>query len=185
MIRLFTAVAIPEEIAEGVARRQQDIPGARWRPLDSLHITLRFAGDITETLADDFDAELSSLSGDAFQLTLAGVGSFGDGDDVHAIWVGVDDSHPLRRLASRCEAAARRAGLRPETRAWKPHVTVAYLNRPELTRVASWIQGHNLLKSPPFPVLSFGLYSSWRTDRGTVYRKERSYPLRCTPRLST
>ena len=177
MIRLFAAVAVPEEIGEGLARRQQGIPGARWRPLDGLHITLRFAGDIAETVADDFDAALSGVAGDAFQITLAGVGSFGDGADIRAVWAGVEDSTPLRRLASRCETAARRAGLKPETRAWKPHVTLAYLHRPEPARVAAWIQGHNLLRSPPFEVPSFGLYSSWSTDHGSAYQLERSYRL--------
>ena len=142
-----------------------------------LHITLRFAGDIAETLADDFDAGLAGVTGNAFEITLAGAGSFGDGADIHAVWAGVDDGGPLRRLASRCETAARRAGLPPETRTWKPHVTLAYLNRPEPLRVAAWIQSHNLMKSPPFNVSSFGLYSSWNTDRGSVYRLERSYSL--------
>ena len=43
--------------------------------------------------------------------------------------------------------------------------------------VAAWIQAHNLLKSPPFTVTSFGLYSSHLGDAGAVYRLERSYPL--------
>ena len=177
MIRLFAAVAVPDDLAEGLARRQQGIPGARWRPLETLHITLRFAGDMSEALADDFDAALSGVAADAFEVTLAGVGSFGDGADIHAVWAGVDDSAPLRRLAARCETAARRAGLRPQTRVWKPHVTLAYLDRPEPARVAAWIQSHNLMRSPPFLVSSFGLYSSWRTDRGSDYQLERTYAL--------
>jgi 2'-5' RNA ligase len=39
------------------------------------------------------------------------------------------------------------------------------------------VQSHNLLKSPPFHVGAFGLYSSWRTDAGQVYRLERRYSL--------
>jgi 2'-5' RNA ligase len=177
MIRLFAAIMIPGEIGEGLARRQQGIPGARWRPIESLHITLRFGGDVPETLAEDFDAALSAISGEAFDIALGGAGSFGDGLEINAVWVGVADSPDLRRLASRCETAARRAGLKPETRGWRPHVTLAYLNRPEPARVAAWIQGHNLLRSPRFRISAFGLYSSWRTDRGSVYRLERSYPL--------
>jgi 2'-5' RNA ligase len=177
MIRLFAAIAVPEEIAEGLARRQQGVPGARWRSPDGFHITLRFAGDISEALADDFDAALSGVGGVEFEVGLAGAGSFGDGADIRAVWAGVADSAPLRRLASRCEIAARRAGLRPETRAWKPHVTLAYLTRPDPAPVAAWIQSHNLMKSPPFWVSAFGLYSSWSADRGSVYRLERSYPL--------
>jgi RNA 2',3'-cyclic 3'-phosphodiesterase len=177
VIRLFAAVAIPEEIGEGLVRRQQGLPGADWRPTEAFHITLRFVGEVSESLADDLDAELSVVSGEALTLSLAGVGCFQDGDDIHAIWAGVAENQALRRLAARCETAARRAGLEPDKRAWRPHVTLAYLHHPDPARVAAWIQGHNLLKSPPFRVTSFGLYSSRLGDAGAIYRREREYPL--------
>jgi len=177
MIRLFAAIAVPDEIGEGLTRRQQGLPGARWRPTDAFHITLRFFGEIAESLADDLDAELSTISSEPMTLALAGVGSFQDGGEVHAVWAGVAESEPLKRLAARCETAARRAGLPADRRAWKPHVTLAYLRRADPGRVAAWIQGHNLLKSPPFRVESFGLYSSHLGDEGASYRLERSYPL--------
>jgi len=177
MIRLFAAIAIPGDIGEGLLRRQQGLPGARWRPPEALHITLRFAGEVKETVADDLDAELSAVGGEALTVTLSGVGAFGEGADIHAVWAGVEETEPLRRLAARCETAARRAGLAPDRRAWKPHVTLAYLRNPEPARVAAWIQGHNLLRSPPFRVTSFGLYSSWPSGEGSSYRLEREYPL--------
>ncbi|HTX47860.1 MAG TPA: RNA 2',3'-cyclic phosphodiesterase [Caulobacteraceae bacterium] len=177
MIRLFAAIAIPEEIGEGLLRRQQGLPGARWRPLEAFHVTLRFVGEVKETVAEDLDAELSSIGGEALTLTLAGVGAFGEGDDIHAVWAGVEETEPLKHLAARCEIAARRAGLAPDRRAWKPHVTLAYLRRPDPARVAAWIQGHNLLKSPPFRITTFGLYSSRLGGEGARYRLERQYPL--------
>jgi 2'-5' RNA ligase len=177
MIRLFAAVAAPEDLGEALQRRQQGVPGARWRPLDALHVTLRFFGDVREDMADDLDAELSTVKGAPFELRLEGVGSFGEGEDIHALWAGVAEAPALRQLASRCEAAARRAGLKPENRAYRPHVTLAYTRRPEPARVAAWIQGHNLLKSPPFRVDRFGLYSSWQGPEGSAYRLEREYPL--------
>jgi 2'-5' RNA ligase len=175
MIRLFAAVAVPEDIGEALQRRQQGLPGARWRPLDALHITLRFFGEVREDRADDLDAELSTASGTPFELMLEGAGSFGEGEDIHAVWAGVAESPPLRQLAARCESAARRSGLKPEQRAYRPHVTLAYTRRPDPARVAAWIQGHNLLKSPPFRVDRFGLYSSWQGPEGSVYRLERDY----------
>lgn len=177
MIRLFTALHVPEHIGEGLARHQTGIPGASWRPLEALHITLRFFGDIPENLARDLDPELAVVSGQALDLSLAGVGSFGDGADIDAVWAGVSESPALRQLAARCETAARRAGLKPETRAYKPHVTLAYLRGPDPAKVAAWIQTHNLLKSPDFRLLQFGLYSSWQTSAGSAYRLERAYPL--------
>lgn len=177
MIRLFAAVAVPEDIGEALQRRQQEAPGARWRSTESLHITLRFFGEVREDVADDLDAELSTVKGAPFELMLEGAGCFGEGEDIHTIWAGVAESQALRRLAARCEAAARRAGLKPEQRAYRPHVTLAYTRRPEPARVAAWIQSHNLLKSPAFHVASFGLYSSWLGPSGSVYRLEREYPL--------
>ncbi len=180
MIRLFAAVAIPEDIREALVRRQNGLPGARWRPPESFHITLRFVGEVAETVADDLDGELSTIGGGPFEATLAGVGSFGEGDDLHAVWAGVEATAPLKQLAARCESAARRAGLKPDKRAWRPHVTLAYLRHAEPARVAAWIQGHNLLKSPPFRIASFGLYSSWLSGEGSSYRLEREYPLGLT-----
>lgn len=177
MLRLFAALAAPEEIGEALVRRQQGLPGARWRPLEALHVTLRFFGEVREDVADDLDSELAGVSGPPLDLTLEGAGAFGEGQDIHAVWAGVAENPALHQLAARCERAARKAGLKPETRAYRPHVTLAYLRRPDPAQVAAWIQSHNLLKSPPFVVDRFGLYSSWRTSDGSRYRLEREYPL--------
>ena len=177
MLRLFAALAIPEEIGEALVRRQQGLPGARWRPLEALHITLRFFGELREDVAEDLDSALDDVAGRPMALELEGVGAFGEGEDIHAVWAGVAENAELRQLAGRCESAARRAGLKAETRVYKPHVTLAYLRRPDPDRVAAWIQGHNLLKSPPFALDRFGLYSSWQTSEGSRYRLEREYRL--------
>ncbi len=177
MIRLFAALAIPEEIAEGLARRQNGLPGARWRPLEAFHITLRFFGDLREDVAADVDTELSTISGERLNLELAGVGAFGEAEDIHAVWAGVEEDSALRHLAKSCETGARRAGLAADKRSYRPHVTLAYLRRPDPDRVAHWIQANNLLHSPPFSLDRFGLYSSWQTDEGSRYRLEREYPL--------
>ena len=180
MIRLFAAVPMPTEIGEALSRRQEGVPGARWRLAETLHLTLRFAGEIAETSADDWHAALAALRGVAFELRLVGMGAFNEGREIASLWAGVEDSPALRRLARGCETAARRAGLPANKRAWKPHVTLAYLKRADPARVAAWIQGHNLLRSPPFPVTSFGLYSSRPGTGGSSYRLERSYPLTVT-----
>jgi 2'-5' RNA ligase len=68
--------------------------------------------------------------------------------------------------------------LKPEGRPYRPHVTLAYLRRTEPARVAAWIAGHNLLKSPPIRTAMFALYSSWPSDDGSRYDLEREYALR-------
>jgi RNA 2',3'-cyclic 3'-phosphodiesterase len=177
MIRLFAALSLPEEIGLALSRRQTGVEGARWRPLEALHVTLRFFGEIREDVARDLDAELVGVGGRAFDLQLSGVGAFGEGPDIDVLWAGVEESEPLRRLARACETAARRAGLRPETRHYRPHLTLAYLRRPDPAEVATWIQANNLLKSPAIRVESFGLYSSFLGHEQAHYRLEAEYPL--------
>jgi 2'-5' RNA ligase len=177
MIRLFAALSIPDPIGEGLVRRQHGLPAARRRPAEAFHITLRLFGDVREDVAADLDAELSTVTGQRLTLELAGVGAFGEGEDIHAVWAGVEDNAALRHLARSCETAARRAGLAPDKRTYRPHVTLAYLRRPDPDRVAHWIQANNLIHSPAFTIAGFGLYSSWQTDEGSRYRLEREYPL--------
>jgi 2'-5' RNA ligase len=177
MIRLFAAIAVPEDVAQELMIRQDRLPAARWRPAEALHITLKFVGEVAENVAADFDAELTTLGGGPLDLQLQGAGAFGEGAEIHAVWAGVAPNEGLDHRARGCEIAARRVGRKPETRTYKPHVTLAYLRRPDPADVAAWIQENNLLRTTPFRATSFGLYSSWRSDAGSWYRLEREYPL--------
>lgn len=177
MIRLFAALPVPADIADGLARRQQGLPGARWSAAEGLHVTLRFFGEVSEPVAAELDASLSTLAMNGFELALDRVGAFGERDHMRAVWAGVTDSEPLRRLAAKCETVAKRCGLKAETRAFRPHVTLAYLKHTPEARAAAWVQGHNMLRSPPWRARSFGLYSSWRSQDGSRYELEREYPL--------
>ncbi|MGH6993679.1 MAG: RNA 2',3'-cyclic phosphodiesterase [Caulobacteraceae bacterium] len=177
MIRLFAALAIPGDIGEALQRLQHGLPGARWRPREGLHLTVRFVGEVAETVADDFDAELGQIRSGPFEMSLAGVGSFGEAGSVSAVWAGARTNESLKALAASCERAARRAGLPRERRAFRPHVTLAYLNRGAPEAAARWLPRHNLFASAPFTIDRFGLYSSSLGRQGSTYRLERSYPL--------
>jgi len=179
MIRLFTALSIPWDVAETLKRRQSGLPGARWRSEEQLHVTLAFYGEVSERTADDLAAELGrAASGGAFEIELAGVGAFGDAHRSHTLWAGVQSSERLNILAGRCRSAGERAGVVMERRDYRPHVTLAYL-KPQANpdRVGAWITGHNLLHSPPIRVDRFGLYSSILTSDGSQYQIEREYLL--------
>ncbi len=177
MVRLFAALSVPGDIAKALAALQSGLRGAPWRPAESLHITLRFFGEVDERRAEDIAQELALAAIPPFDLTLAGVGCFGEGDKIRAVWAGLVESEPLRRLAGRCEAAARRVGCAAETRNFSPHVTLAYLKRSDPDETARWIAGHNLFRAGPFKASRFGLYSSWPGETGSRYELERFYPL--------
>jgi RNA 2',3'-cyclic 3'-phosphodiesterase len=177
MIRLFAALALPDEAADALETFQQGLDGAAWRPRGALHVTLKFAGELPEDLADAFDSELGRIGGVPLFLDLAGAGAFGEGRDIHAVWARVTPTGPLLKLAQACEIAALRAGLPAEVRAYTPHVTLAYLSQLPPQAVAHWLTFAESLRVPGLRVDGFGLYSSWRGPDGSRYRLERSYPL--------
>lgn len=178
MIRLFAAIAVPWEAAQVLRGAQHGLREARWRPEEALHITLRFFGEVQERTAEDLDSALGAIAKPRFDVALQGVGSFGDSDHMRAVWAGVAESEPLRRLAGKGETAARRSGLEAQSRAYKPHVTLAYLPRAaDPVAVGAWTIANAGLKTAPFTVDAFGLYSSWSTPEGSRYELERRYPL--------
>jgi len=177
MIRLFAALSIPEAVADALIPLQAGVPGAGWRPKAAFHITLRFFGEVDEGTAERIDDALGAVRMKPFVQTLQGVGAFADADRLRAIYAAAAAGEPLVRLASKCEAAARRGGLKMETRSYRPHVTLAYLKGADPTRTAAWIARHNLFISDPWTVSSFGLYSSRLGRSGSVYHLEREYSL--------
>ncbi len=178
-LRLFAALAIPDEIADRLLPLMKGVPGAKWRPRENLHLTLRFFDELTEPVAEELDAALEEATRghQPFELRLKGAGSFG-GADPHALWIGAAESEPLKQLAAACERAARRTKLKPADHKFMPHVTVAYLNGALLDRVQAFESRLGLFETPPFLVQSFGLYSSvTRKSAPSLYRLEAEYPL--------
>jgi 2'-5' RNA ligase len=178
-LRLFAAVDLPDDVAERLLALMKGVPGAKWRPRENLHLTLRFFGEAPEPTADDIDAALGEAaeSNAPFELQLRSAGSFG-GAAPHALWIGARESAELTKLAKDCERAARRAGLKPEPRKFTPHVTLAYLNNAPLDRVQAFEQRLGLFETRAFRVERFALYSSQvRKSAPSLYRLEAEYVL--------
>jgi 2'-5' RNA ligase len=176
-LRLFAAIAIPDSVAERLTPLMRGVSGAKWRPRENLHLTLRFFGEVTEPVADEIDGELSLIAAMPFELMLKSAGAFG-GADPHTLWIGARESDALKKLAADCERAARRVGLKPEPRKFTPHVTMAYLSGAPLDQVQAFESRLGLFETPPFLVESFGLYSSFtRKSAPSLYRLEAEYPL--------
>ena len=175
MIRLFTALEIPDEVAEKLIPLQRGINGARWIERPDFHITLRFIGDVAENVADDIDEALAEIPVEPFEVELEGIGEFG-GKRPHTLWAGVKPSEPLHILQGRHESAMRRAGIKPETRNFTPHVTIARLGRVETAEVYSFIRAHSPFSAPVFTVEHFTLFSAKGATGGGPYVIERRYP---------
>lgn len=177
MIRLFAALFPSDETRDALAAVQAGLAGARWRPAESLHITLSFFGEVRDDVAEDLEAELAAVAGQAFEIAIAGMGVFGEATGPRHLWAAVEENAALSVLAGRCARAARRAGAPADRRAFRPHVTLASVRGLEPARVAAWVQANNLFRPPPFRARTFGLYSSHRGTGAPHYRPERLYRL--------
>ena len=177
MIRLFVALAIPGDLAMRLTSLRGQIPDARWVPAETMHITLRFIGELNEGLAADIEDALTGVEAPVFDATVRGVGRFDSRGRVRSLWAGVDRDREIKDLHARIETACRHAGLAPEGRKFHPHVTLARCRGGRLERVASFLAEHGAFAAPSFAVDSFGLYSSALGRAGPVYTREVEYPL--------
>lgn len=176
-MRLFVALSLPEQTRQRLAQISRGIPGARWVEEQNLHLTLRFLGEVERHQAHDIDDALSRVDAQAFPLSLAGVGEFGEDRKPRSIWVGVDNNPALLQLQARIEQAVQRAGLPPERRKFKPHVTLARFRSHPGDKLGSYVVEHALLRMPAFSVEDFVLYSSHLSSSGPIYTPEAVYPL--------
>ncbi|MFS2316539.1 RNA 2',3'-cyclic phosphodiesterase [Maricaulis sp. D1M11] len=176
-LRLFAALPLPEDLARRLKTLQKGVPGARWRPVENFHLTLRFFGEMDERRAEDLDGELAHLTAKRFDLALKGTGWFGK-TQPHALWLGAQGGDRLTALQEKTERAARKAGLDPETRKFAPHVTLAYLQGTPLEKLIAYQKRLADFETDRFPVTHFSLYASWpRRGDANIYECLADYPL--------
>jgi RNA 2',3'-cyclic 3'-phosphodiesterase len=174
MPRLFTGIELPEEIVWRLSMMRAGLNGAYWIDPENYHITMRFAGDISDAQANHFADALADIRFDSFDIELSGLGSFG-GNKPRAIWAAVKPSRPLELLKKANERAARLAGLPPETRNFVPHITLARLRNVSPQAVAEYLARHGGFFSAPFSVGGFVLFSSRPNQGGGPYVVEECY----------
>ncbi len=176
MPRLFAGLEVPEELSDELAGLEQPMPGARWVDPDNHHITLRFFGDISGRMVDELIDGLAAIETDFFNVQVRGIVT-PPMRDPHSLWAGVELSDGLKRLQNATERAARSAGLAPERRPFRPHVTVARLNRTPDFVLARFLQRHAAFRAEPFAASRFCLYSAKPHTGGGPYVIEQIFPL--------
>ncbi len=176
-MRLFVALPLPETLREHLAALQHGLPSARWVATENLHLTLRFIGEVDGRQARDIDAALAQVRFARFPVTLCGVGPFGEGKKLRALWVGVDPNPELERLYHKLEQALRSAGLPPEGRKFKPHVTLARFKGGPGRRLHGYLARNALFRGETFEAREFVLYSSFLSQSGAIHTPEAVYAL--------
>jgi 2'-5' RNA ligase len=177
MIRLFVALDFPADVRERLAGLGGGVPGARWNEPASLHLTLRFIGEVPDDTAADIDAALAGIEAPGFDLVLDGVGMYGSNRHARVLWAGVERSEPLAHLQGKVESALVRCGLAAEERKFSPHVTLARLRDAPKERVGRFLEERGLFRAGPMRIDHFTLYRSLLGKGGAVYEALREYPL--------
>jgi 2'-5' RNA ligase len=176
-MRLFAAIAVPEEIGEALAAMTGGLPGADWVDPDSYHVTLRFIGEVGRAHAEEIDAALADIAAPAFALSLAGIDFFQTASRPRTLWARVEPSPALGHLARKIDRAVVQTDLPPEDRAFTPHVSIARLRDAALPAVMNFITRHALFRAPPFTVDRFTLFESRQGSGGPVYAPLADYEL--------
>jgi RNA 2',3'-cyclic 3'-phosphodiesterase len=176
MIRLFTGLELPQDIALDLKIMQGGIDGARWIDAQSFHITLRFIGDIEVGLGREVAMALERLEMKPFSVRLKGIDVFG-GNKPHAIIALVEENAELRRLHLIQERLCQILGLDPEPRKFIPHVTLARLRDADPIDLRNFIESHALYRSRPFEVPRFALFSARPKYGGGPYAVEETYAM--------
>jgi RNA 2',3'-cyclic 3'-phosphodiesterase len=174
MLRLFTGLEIPADIAIDLNIMQGGITGARWIDRESFHITLRFIGDIDHAMGRDVAEALGHLHFRPFEISLKGIDVFG-GNKPHAIIVHVEENPELRRLQLAQERLCQSLGLEPEPRKFIPHITLARLRDADPKALRNFIESHALYRSRSIKVEQFVLFSAKPSRGGGPYAVEEAY----------
>src|SRR4029077_17745911 len=139
MPRLFTGLEIPKALGEELSLLRGGLPGARWIDPENYHVTLRFIGDVDDTIAQEIAWLLGKVHRKNFELRLDGLQSFG-GRKPRALIAAVAPSQSVMELQAEHERLMRRVGrLDPEARKYTPHVTLARLRDMSSFEVAEYL----------------------------------------------
>ncbi len=130
MKRLFIAVKIEPQrdllIAFEEFKNKLSRERIKWVNPDNLHITLKFLGDTDEKSIEAIKDTLSEIAAKHPKtiMTIRGSGVFPNQHRPRVLWFGIERNEKLKDLAGDIDDAMAELGFEPETRAFKPHLTI-------------------------------------------------------------
>jgi RNA 2',3'-cyclic 3'-phosphodiesterase len=171
MVRTFIAIDLAPEVRERMRGPQGALAGCRARlslvKPPSIHITLKFLGEIDEKTLARVKEALSAIRFEPFDISIAGVKG-NPPPSPRVVWCEVRDEGGCRRLFQLVEDALSPLGIPREKRAYTPHATLARVKRPD----PSLIPVLASLATEEFgscPVRSIRLKKSTLTPEGPIY----------------
>ncbi|MBD3420757.1 MAG: RNA 2',3'-cyclic phosphodiesterase [Chitinivibrionales bacterium] len=178
MYRLFIAIDFNEDIREMLSDICFGLRQIRWSPLEQLHLTLRFLGDVDKHTFEDILSTLARVEAPAFSLTIKGAGYFPPRRSPRIIWAGVEPDQELLTLKNKIDRVLQLLHVEPDKHKFHPHITLGRA-KGEISKhsVMPFITRNALFKIEHLPVTAFHLYSSQLTREGAVHTCEATYDL--------
>jgi 2'-5' RNA ligase len=189
LLRAFIAVEIPLPIREAVstaaAPLHQGIGQAvRWVPMDNMHLTLKFLGDVSaanvEMLCQMLQAEADLFH--CFDLHLEGLGAFPNQKRPRVIYIGIQAPATLEALQRGIDSSSRRLGYESEERGFSPHLTIGRVKQnitsTEQQAIRRALEETRIDSLGTARVDSVHLYKSDLKPTGSVYTRIYTAPLK-------
>jgi 2'-5' RNA ligase len=130
-MRTFIALPFPKVTLERLASVQKNLQsgirdGVSWVNPMSVHLTLKFLGEVDEPVIDKLKKELEKLEKAITEFTIAcgGIGCFPNEHHPKVIWIGVHSDSQLWELQKLVENICFNLGFPREERKFSPHLTL-------------------------------------------------------------
>jgi 2'-5' RNA ligase len=180
-MRLFIAVDLPNEIRKALGDVQRELKSltntARWVAPESIHITLKFIGEVPDKRIEDIEAAVTGLTWKPFTVTVRGVGFFPGTRSPRVFWAGME-APTMQGLTEQLDARMEQFGFEKEKRAFRPHLTLARAKNTRidsaLVTAAEQFQEHEF---GSFTVDRMFLIKSTLKASGAVYEKLKEFLL--------
>ena len=176
-LRAFIAVPLSEDVLEGLRISQEALRetgvAASFPRISSLHITLKFLGDITPDQVSGIREKLEdSISGfQEFDVEIKGLGAFPSTIRPKVAWAGLKSGGCLERLQEEVEASMRKLGFEPERRRFSPHITLARIKSSRnLDMLEAMLESMKDFDIGRIPVRAVRLYQSILNPEGAVHK---------------
>ena len=180
-IRAFIAVELPGEVAPFLARLQDDLKKreqapVKWVHPQSIHLTLKFLGNIDAGKVDAIAAAISEAAKGIgpLQLRLGAPGAFPNVRAPRVICVGLEgNTEGLSALHRNIERTLVPLGFPPEKRRFSPHLTLGRVRDQtapnERRLLGEAVSSLKVETSPAFEAMAVSLMRSTLTREGALY----------------
>lgn len=189
-LRLFIAIALPDETRKALAELSRRLQGGfaftpcrpSWVKPEAMHLSLRFLGATDPQQVDPLADEIARVAAQCapIRLKLLGLGVFPHWRRPRVIWAGVSEKKGKRlaRLQSELEDVATGFGFEPSPAPFRPHLTLARLRRAKGVAAArKVVESHHDFQIPAFKAVEVVLYRSELHPTGARHFAERRLPL--------